>query len=267
VTVRSNHVRALVQRLPQLRTLRCRPAGELRSCLQPLSSLPQLTDLGLCASAQAWDGRSGDFAMVAECGGLRRLALSGAAALQCLPLLLTPGLRRLRDLTLADLRWDDERPPDWANLRALRRLTLDRCGRADALLVAAAAAGSFPRLRRLRIAPAVLANTNSWSATLRWRPHGRQSPLAEGISALLERRPEVRVGLRVGFGMAGVSASWLLPLLADCHWQLAVPQWTDFELLQPLRHKVRRQPLLFADSELGCESPTDPEGIEEELAD
>ena len=83
----------------------------------------------------------------------------------------------------------------------------------------------------------------------------------------LERRPEVHVELRVGFSKAGVSASWLLPLRAECDWRTAVPQWTDFELLHPLRHKVRRQPLLFADSELGCESPTDPEGIEVDLAD
>ena len=74
----------------------------------------------------------------------------------------------------------------------------------------------------------------------------------------LERRPEVHVELRVGFSKAGVSASWLLPLRVECDWRTAVPQWTDFEVLRPWRHRRRRRwprPLIFADDELGRESP------------
>ena len=77
------------------------------------------------------------------------------------------------------------------------------------------------------------------------------------ISALLERRPEVRVELRVGFIMADVSASWLLPLRAERDWRTAVPQWTDVQVLRPLRHRFRRLPPLFPDDELGREAPTE----------
>ena len=49
--------------------------------------------------------------------------------------------------------------------------------------------------------------------------------------------------------MAGVSASWLLPLRSECDWLTAVPQWADFRLLLPLG---RIWPRLFPDEGLAC---------------
>ena len=268
VHLRANHMATLARHLPQLRTLRCAPCGAALECLQPLTQLPQLADLGLVAAGMR--SPLDEFAVIAECPNLRRLALCDILETQCGLLLLAPGLQRLQHLTLAQVFCLFDQPrADWAaafsNLQSLRRLTIDRCkSTCAAPLLAAVAGAGCPPLRRLRVAPNILHRSNSWKAAL--KPRSFYS-LDEGISALLERRPEVRVELRVGFGMAGVSASWLLPLRAECDWQLAVPQWTDFELLHPLRHKVRRQPLLFADSGLGCESPTDPDGIEQDLAD
>jgi hypothetical protein len=78
-------------------------------------------------------------------------------------------------------------------------------------------------------------------------------PSAQTISALLQRRPGVRIELRVGSSMAGVSASWLLPLLSECDWRTAVPRWTNFRLLHPLRNQYRDHPLLFSDDQLAGE--------------
>ena len=76
---------------------------------------------------------------------------------------------------------------------------------------------------------------------------------------MLERRTEIRVELRVGFGMAGVSASWLLPPRAERNWLATAPQWTDFELLLPKRNRSRYSPLLFADDELGRKATEEEE--------
>ena len=251
-----DEMRALAGNLPRLRTLRCRPSGDVRQCLQPLTQLPLLTDLGLMAVTL--HGSPDDFAVIAECPNLRRLALVNVSEAVCGPLLQAPGLQRLRRLTLALMFCLPDQPrADWtaafANLQSLRRLTIDRCNSMCAApLVAAAAEAGCPQLCRLRIAPAILHRSNSWTAALNPRSFGT---LADKISVLLERRPEVRVELRVGFSKADVSASWLLPLRAECDWQSAVPQWTDFEVLRPWRHRRRRWPLIFADDELGRESP------------
>ena len=261
-TVRDDGMRVLARLLPLLRTLRCHPSGDARQCLQPLTELPLLTNLGLVAASLR--GPPGDFAVIAERRGLRHLALRSAPESLCGPVLLAPGLRQLRRLTLAHVfSRPAEARADWtavcANLLSLRRLTLDRCDhRCSAPLVAAATGpAGLPQLRRLRVAPAVINHSNSWTAVV--DPRFYASLRVGAISALLERRPEVRVELRVGFGMAGVSASWLLPLRAECDWQSAVPQWTDFELLHPKRSRSRYSPLLFVDDELGREA-TEEEG-------
>jgi len=214
-----DEMRALASNLPQLRTLRCKPSGDARQCLQPLTTLPLLTDLGLVAITLR--GPPDDFAVIAECPSLRRLALCHVSEAVCGTLLLAPGLQRLRQLTLAIVfSLPDQPRADWApafaSLQSLRRLTVDRCNSDCAVpLVAAVADAGCPQLRRLRIAPAVLHRSNSWKAALKPRSFGT---LADKISALLERRPEVLVELRVGFSMAGVSASWLLPLRAERNW-------------------------------------------------
>ena len=149
---------------------------------------------------------------------------------------------------------------DWpaicANLSSLRRLTLDRCYGAGQIL-RTVAAGGCPQLRLIRIGLLLPDDERPLPAAL--HIYLRMMSVAAAISALLERRPEVRVELRVGFQRAGVSASWLLPLWADCDWMSVAPQWTGFEPLNPLRNRVRRWPLLFVDGELGRETPLEEE--------
>ena len=246
--LRAEQIRTLVRHLQQLRTLRCRPSGDARACLQPLTDLSHLADLGVVALSLS--GPPEDFTVIAECRSLRGLSISDQFDGRCSPLLLAPGLRQLRELTLVRLHWHTDWTAVCANLRSLHRLTIDRCGRVGPMLKAVAS-GGCPQLRSLRIAPDILAHSNSWVAVFRRNPASMALPSI--ISSLLQRRPEVRIELRVGFGRAGVSASWLLPLRAERDWLRAVPRWSAFELLHPLRHKFRDRPLLFPDSELDCE--------------
>jgi hypothetical protein len=233
-----DQARLLVQQLRQLRLLRCRPSHE---CLQPLSTLPQLTDLGLWAMQLPPRRDAPDVAVVAECPTLRRLTIRVDPDRGCLPMLMAPGLQRLHELTLAHLQCDaDELAARIASLPTLRRLTIDRCSGTEAMLHALAV-GKNPRLRLLRIGLPFLTDSNAWSHAFR-RQFGL-SPDPAAISRMLQRRPSVRIELRIGFGKAGVSASWLLPLVSECSdWLTAMPQWTDFALLPR-----RPWPLLFPD--------------------
>jgi len=205
---------------------------------------------------------------------------------QYLPLLLAaPGmLRLLRELTLARILWDGDWTAVFAHQRELRRLTVDRCIRAADILravagavdddaadddAADAAAADDPaairilsQLRHLRIAPSILTHSHAWSAAL--QPFGDPcSPSHHNLSLLLMRRPDVRIELRIGFDLAGVSASWLLPPRSECDWQTATPRWTDFRLLHPLRHQFRDHLPLFSDESLGWEA-REVDGSQEE---
>ena len=241
--MRVDQARVLAHHLPQLRLLRCRPEHE---CMQPLSTLPQLTDLGLWAMNLPPRRYAADVSVIAECSRLRHLTIRVDIDGGCLPLLMAPGLCGLHELTLAHLNCRAELAEHLAALPSLRRLTIDRCSGTEDIL-RAFTVGNSPRLRLLRIGLPFLTDSNAWSHAFR-RQFGL-SPDPQAISALLERRPDVRIELRIGFGMAGVSASWLLPLASECDWMTAVPRWTDFALLPG-----RPWPLLFPDAALGFQS-------------
>ena len=245
-------MRVLAQQLPRLRTLHCYPSGWARECLLPLLELPLLSDLRL----EGWllQGPAADSAVLAECRGLRRLALSGRSLSRFAALLRAPGLRSLPELTLAHFVWDDSWAAIFANLHSLRRLTVDRCACAAPLLSALQLPAVCPQLRRLRIAPEQFSQLRPWSNTFNTRRNPRALP-PRVLTALLEQRPGVAVELRLAFERAGVAASWLLPPPSEGDWLATVPQWTNFEPLHPLRHRYRRMAVLFADEELGCAAP------------
>lgn len=265
VLTREEDMRALAHHLPQLRMLQCAPVGAARACLQPLVSLARLADLRL--EVEDLEGTHDDFAVVADCANLRRLVLRDANEACCAAMLLAPAMQRLQDLTLARLKCkaQPQLQTDWAavctNLHSLRRLTLDRCDSASvAAILAALTAGQHPlQLRRLRIGLPVIARTNSWTVALRALPTAPgQAPLADCLDALIGCGRPLGVELRVGFGRAGVSASWLLS--APPHdWRTALPHWTNFKVLCPPRDRYRQHSLLFDDDELDCQTTLDGE--------
>jgi hypothetical protein len=266
--LRHSDIQSLVVNAERLRTLRIRPGGDVRSCLEPLLSLPQLTDLELVGFALDKNSPAADFAVIGQCRSLRRLTLTAMVEGCCGPVLLSPGLQRLRDLTLAHASRNTPQPlTDWAaacaNLHSLRRLSLDRFDSlcVDAIL-AAVTAGGCQRLRLLRFAPHIL-GANCWKAAIpAFAAPGKITQVA-AISLLLERRPEVRVELRVGFERAGVSASWLLPLRTECDWMTATPEWTSFDLLSSQHRSAITSTPLFVDDEMHRKAPLDSDSDED----
>ena len=123
-------------------------------------------------------------------------------------------------------------------------------------------AGCCPRLRLLRFGTHI-AGTNSWKAAISASEFSGEISLVAAISALLESRPEVRIELRVGFQRAAVSASWLLPLRAECDWLTVTPEWTSFDLLSSPRRPAVISTLLFADSEMHRSAPLDSDSDED----
>jgi hypothetical protein len=267
VYLRHSDIQSLVVNAERLRTLRIRPSGDVRGCLEPLHLLPQLTDLELVDYALD-KSSAADYAVIGQCRRLRRLTLIAVVEGCCGPILLAPGLQRLRDLTLAHTFRNTPQPlTDWAaacaNLHSLRRLTLLRSDTVCiGAILAAVTAGCCPRLRLLRLAPHIL-DANCWKDAISACEVSGKISLVAAISLLLESRPEVRIELRVGFHRAAVSASWLLPLRAECHWLTATPEWTSFDLLSSQRRPAVVPTLLFADSEMHRAAPLDSDSDED----
>ena len=147
----------LVLKLPQLRTLGCKPFITIGNCLQLLSRLPQLTDLGLVATNLI--GIVDNFAVLDDCPRLRFLSLCDVQLDESFSVLRAPGLQSLQQLTLRQHIFHIAVgfQTDWAaigaNLQSLRCLTLEPVDSGlSAAILAAVAAGGFPSLAHLRVA-------------------------------------------------------------------------------------------------------------------
>jgi len=65
-TLQAEQAGLLAPHLRQLRVLRCKPSSWVRACLQPLTELPRLTDLGLWTMHLGLQNHSPDVALLAE---------------------------------------------------------------------------------------------------------------------------------------------------------------------------------------------------------